>query len=102
MAEAQKLIRGGRRARVALLVYNDAHNDSRVLKTAASLRSAGAQVRIFAVARGRAGYAEGPDLVGEGIDVQRAPEFELARYAPWALNLARRLTGRPIDRKSVV
>lgn len=90
------MTRDGRAARVALLVYNDAHNDSRVLKTAASLRSAGAQVRIFAVARGRAGYAEGPDVVGDGIEVDRAPEFELVRYAPWALNLARRVTGRPI------
>lgn len=85
----------GRAPRVALLVYNDAHNDSRVLKTAASLRSAGAQVRIFAVARGRAGYAEGPGLVGDGIDVERAPEFELKRYAPWALAIARKVTGRP-------
>ncbi len=96
MAEDRRLIRSGRRARVALLVYNDAHNDSRVLKTAATLRSAGAQVRIFAVARGRAGYAEGPALVGDGIDVQRAPEFELVRYAPWVLSVARRMTGRPI------
>jgi len=85
----------GRASRVALLVYNDAHNDSRVLKTAASLRSAGAQVRIFAVARGRAGYAEGQGLVGDGIHVDRAPEFELKRYAPWALAIARRVTGRP-------
>lgn len=85
----------GRAPRVALLVYNDAHNDSRVLKTAASLRSAGAKVRIFAVARGRAGYAEGPGLVGDGIDVERAPEFELKRYAPWALAIARKVTGRP-------
>ncbi|MGB3763949.1 MAG: glycosyltransferase [Ornithinimicrobium sp.] len=96
MAEDRRLVHSGRRARVALLVYNDAHNDSRVLKTAATLRSAGAQVRIFAVARGRAGYAEGLALVGDGIDVQRAPEFELVRYAPWVLSVARRLTGRPI------
>lgn len=85
----------GRVPRVALLVYNDAHNDSRVLKTAASLRAAGAQVRIFAVARGRAGYAEGRGLVGMNIDVDRAPEFELKRYAPWALAIARKVTGRP-------
>lgn len=96
MVEDLRLTRDDRPARVALLVYNDAHNDSRVLKTAASLRSAGAQVRIFAVARGRAGYAEGPDRVGDDLEVDRAPEFELARYAPWALNLARRVTGRPI------
>ncbi len=96
MVDGPELMRDGRAVRVALLVYNDARNDSRVLKTAASLRSAGAQVRIFAVARGRAGCAEGPDLVGDGIEVDRAPEFEFVRYAPWALNLARRVTGRPI------
>lgn len=80
--------------RVALLVYNDAHADARVLKTAASLRAAGAEVRIFAVARARSGYAEGPDVVGDAIPVHRAPEFELVRYAPWAVNLARRVLGR--------
>ncbi|HLS44795.1 MAG TPA: glycosyltransferase [Ornithinicoccus sp.] len=85
---------GGRRPRVAMLVYNDAHADSRVLKTAASLRSAGAEVRIFAVARARSGYAEGLDEVGDGIPVHRAPEFELVRYAPWAVDLARRILGR--------
>ncbi|MGB3685706.1 MAG: glycosyltransferase [Ornithinimicrobium sp.] len=86
----------GRPPRVALLVYNDAHNDSRVLKTAASLRNAGALVRIFAVARRRAGYADGSGLVGEAIAVERAPELELARYAPGrlALGIARRLSGR--------
>ncbi|MGB3829559.1 MAG: glycosyltransferase [Ornithinimicrobium sp.] len=102
MPEDTLLLRDGRAARVALLVYNDAHNDSRVLKTAASLRSAGADVRIFAVARGRAGYAEGPALVGDGIEVERAPEFELARYAPWALNLARRVAGRPVPPAATV
>ncbi len=96
MAEHNLPLIGGRPARVALLVYNDAHNDSRVLKTAASLRSAGAQVRIFAVARARAGYAEGRGLVGGSIEVDRAPEFELARYAPWALKIARQITGRPV------
>ncbi|MGB7447541.1 MAG: glycosyltransferase [Ornithinimicrobium sp.] len=78
-----------------MLVYNHAAHDSRVLKTAASLRSAGADVRIFGVARARAGYAEGPGLVGDHLEVDRAPEFELARYAPRLLRLARGLTRRP-------
>ncbi|OLT38917.1 hypothetical protein BJF86_09830 [Serinicoccus sp. CNJ-927] len=82
----------GRAPRVALLVYNDAHADSRVIKTAESLRAAGAQVRIFAVAR--AGYPEGPGVVGDAIEVCRAREFALARQAPWLLDLARRVTGR--------
>lgn len=81
-------------ARVALLVYNDAHADARVIKTAATLRDAGADVRIFAVARARSGYPEGADTVGPGIPVQRAPEFELVRYAPWLVDVARRVLGR--------
>ncbi|MGI8948576.1 MAG: glycosyltransferase [Ornithinimicrobium sp.] len=85
---------GGRPPRVALLVYNDAHADSRVIKTAESLRAAGTQVRIFAVARARAGYPEGADTVGEGVPVWRAPEFELRRYAPWLLHGGRLLLRR--------
>ena len=37
--------------RVASLVYNDAHNDARVLKAARSLADNGAEVEIVAVAR---------------------------------------------------
>lgn len=85
----------GRAPRVALLVYNDAHADSRVIKTAASLRDAGAQVRIFAVARSRSGYPEGPDTVGgdDAIPVLRSREFDLAREAPWVLSAARAILG---------
>lgn len=92
----------GRPPRVALLVYNDAHADSRVIKTAESLRVAGAVVRIFAVARARAGYPEGPDTVGEGVPVWRAPEFELRRYAPWLLELGRRVVPRRSKEPSAV
>ncbi|HKJ13071.1 MAG TPA: glycosyltransferase [Ornithinimicrobium sp.] len=84
----------GQEPRVAVLVYNHAAHDSRVLKTAVSLRAAGAQVSIFAVARSRAGYPPGPGVVGDGVPVRRAPEFELARSAPALLRLARLVTGR--------
>lgn len=86
--------KNGHRPRVAMLVYNDAHNDARVLKEAAALRDAGATVRIFAVARRRAGYPEGTEQLSNNLDVLRSPEFELARQAPWLLNLGRKLTGR--------
>lgn len=85
----------GRPPRVALLVYNDGAGDSRVLKTAESLRDAGATVRVFAAARVRAGSPEGPGLVGAGIEVCRAPEFDLARYAPRLAGRAYWLLGRP-------
>ncbi|MDO4242219.1 MAG: glycosyltransferase [Actinomyces sp.] len=71
----------GRGPRVAMLVYNDAHNDTRVLKEAASLRSAGATVRIFAVARPRAGYGPGVEEIDEGLDIARLREFSLAGVA---------------------
>ncbi|VEG29879.1 glycosyltransferase [Actinomyces howellii] len=67
----------GRGPRVAMLVYNDAHNDTRVLKEAASLRAAGATVRIFAVARPRAGYGPGLEEVADGVDINRLREFGL-------------------------
>lgn len=74
---------GGRPARVAVLVYNDAHADTRVLKTAATLAAAGARVRIFAVARARSGFPVGTQRLDSGVELQRLPEFELARSAPW-------------------
>lgn len=80
--------------RIALLVYNDAHADSRVIKTAESLRAAGAVVRIFAIAQARSGYLEGEGVVGDGVPVHRSAEFELVRHAPRTARLARRLLGR--------
>ncbi|UFU02234.1 glycosyltransferase [Ruania suaedae] len=75
--------RGGHTPRVAICVYNDAHADSRVLKTAATLREAGCEVRILAVARERAGYPEGSETLPNGVQIVRLPEFQLARSAPW-------------------
>lgn len=88
--------RHGRRPRVALLVYNDAHADSRVLKTTATLREAGAEVRIFASARELAGYPAGDDLV-DGLPVHRAPDLELVKLLPGPARLWRRLRGRDPD-----
>ncbi|WP_228387212.1 hypothetical protein, partial [Ornithinicoccus halotolerans] len=85
--------RHGRRPRIALLVYNDAHADSRVLKTTATLREAGAEVRIFASARELAGYPAGDDLV-DGLPVHRAPDLELVKLLPGVARLWRRLRGR--------
>ncbi len=81
----------GRRPRVAVLVYNDCHNDARVLKECASLREAGAEVRIIAVARDLAGYGPGLTLVGDGIELSRLREFSLRTYAPALAPLTARL-----------
>lgn len=84
----------GRGPRVAMLVYNDAHNDARVLKEAAALRAAGATVRIFAVARANSGYPEGTVPVSDGVDIVRAREFALANVSPRLAALRDRVTGK--------
>jgi len=83
---------GGRAPRVALLVYNQVSNDNRVLKTAASLRDAGADVLI--VGSARPGYPAGDDLVGDGLSIHRARDFDLVELLPWLASSVRRLRGQ--------
>ncbi|MBI9114760.1 glycosyltransferase family 4 protein [Sanguibacter suaedae] len=85
---------GGRRPRVAVLVYNDCHADTRVLKSAATLAHAGADVRIFAVARPAAGYPVGVQRLDSGVVLERLPLFELARALEPAARVYRVLAGR--------
>lgn len=80
--------------RVANLVYRDAHSDSRVLKTAASLREAGAEVVVYGSARDRAGFPAGVTTTDDGIPVYRAPDLVLARMFSRTARLWRRLRGR--------
>lgn len=83
----------GRRLRVGVLVYNDCHADARVLKTAATLREAGADVRIVGVARARAGFPVGTHVLPSGVELQRVPEFELVKSLPRTAALAKRVLG---------
>lgn len=85
----------GRAPRVALLVYNQVSNDNRVLKTAASLRDAGADVLI--VGSARPGYPAGDDLVGDGLSIHRARDFDLVELLPWLARGVRRLRGQDPD-----
>lgn len=71
----------GRGARVAVLVYNDAQNDARVLKEAASLVEAGAHVRIFAVSNLRQERPAGRVNI-HGLEAQRVREFLWADLLP--------------------
>ncbi|MGM7422531.1 glycosyltransferase [Cellulosimicrobium sp. ES-005] len=79
--------RGGRRPRIALLVFNDASTDARVLKTADALAASGAVVRLVAFS---AHLQAAPGLVARGRDVEilRVPVLELdhapARAGAWA------------------
>lgn len=84
---------GGRAPRVLALVYNDASNDSRVLKTAASLQAAGAQVQILGSARDLAGHPAGLVRVG-GLRVRRVPDLIVPLVFPRLTRLWRRLAGK--------
>lgn len=75
----------GRRAatpRIAVLVYNDAANDSRVLKESASLRDAGYEVRIIAVERRELGRDADVTALGPRLTLERVPEFAIERILP--------------------
>ena len=85
----------GRGPRVVSLVYNDASTDSRVLKTTATLRAAGADARIVASARDLAGYPAGIGYVGE-TEVHRAPDLLLTRMLPRLTRLWRRMRGKDL------
>ena len=85
----------GRGPRVVSLVYNDASTDSRVLKTTATLRAAGADARIVASARDLAGHPAGIGYVGE-TEVHRAPDLVLTRMLPRLTRLWRRLRGKDV------
>ncbi|WP_022919470.1 glycosyltransferase [Ruania albidiflava] len=83
----------GRAPRVLSLVYNDASNDSRVLKTAASLQQAGAQVQILGSARDLAGHPAGVVQV-RGLRVRRVPDLIVPLVFPRLTRLWRRLAGK--------
>ena len=78
--------------RVASLVYNDAHNDARVLKAARSLADNGAEVEIVAVAREAQGHPAGKESRGNHVVINRVPAFTLDQIAgPLAPQLRKRL-----------
>lgn len=67
--------------RVAFIVYNDVHGDSRVLKVAKTLEDAGATVRIFATSSDAQRYPDGLDLGLEGLEIYRLPPIALQKWA---------------------
>src|SRR5690606_10843584 len=76
MAELPRLpLLEGRPARVVSLVYNDASADSRVQKTAATLRAAGADAVVVAISREVAGHPPGPGTLGDGLPVHRVHDL---------------------------
>lgn len=86
----------GRAPRVVGLVYNDASRDSRVLKTTATLRAAGADARIVASAREHAGHPAGVGRVGD-LEVRRVADLSLVRSFPRLAAAWRRYRGRAPD-----
>lgn len=82
---------GERDTRIAVLVYNDAANDSRVLKEASSLCDEGYQVRIIAVERRELGRRAEVTKLRDGLDLERVPEFAVERMLPAVAPLWRAL-----------
>lgn len=76
-----------RELRIAFIVYNDVHGDSRVLKVAKTLEQAGASVRVFAASSDQGRYPDGLDRTLDDLDIYRLPPLALQRWA-------RRLRGR--------
>lgn len=92
------LTRGtGQRVRVTALVYNDAQNDSRVLKEARSLQDAGAEVTLLAISNTAAGRGAGEVEVA-GVPTRRLPQFEADRFLPAPLLRALRRRVGPATR----
>jgi len=83
-----------RPARIVLLVFRDADTDSRVLKTASSLRAAGAEVLIVGLAPYRSSLRPGDDLVGDGLALHRTQDLDLVRALGPLVRLWRRLGSR--------
>lgn len=77
--------------RVAVLVYNDAANDSRVLKESASLREDGYDVRIIAVERRKLDRMAEVTPLEERLALERVPEFAIERVLPSVAPVWRRL-----------
>ena len=67
----------GRAPRIVLLVFRDADTDSRVLKSAASLREAGAEVLIIGVAPYRSALSPGDALTPDGLALHRTVDLDL-------------------------
>lgn len=82
--------KSGRAPRIAFVVYNDVHGDTRVLKIAKTLKAHGATVRIFAASSETGRYPDGLDTSLDDLDIFRLPTLPVQR-------VARRLRGIPVD-----
>lgn len=83
----------GRAPRIALLVFRDADTDSRVLRSAAALREAGAEVLVIGLAPTGSGLEPGEATVG-GVPLHRTTDLDLVRTFSTAAKVWRRLRGR--------
>lgn len=84
--------------RIASLVTNPVTTDNRVIKTATSLRDAGAEVLVVGAARD--GHPVGPGTVGEGVPVHRLPDFDLVALLPALAGVVRRRRTRLAARRA--
>lgn len=95
----------GRPPRVISLLFGNVDTDSRVLKSAATLRDAGAEVLIVGLAARGSGVPAGSGVTHNGIAVHRAADLDLTRTLPGLTSVWRRardLRGRRNQPATVV
>lgn len=82
-------------ARVAMLVLNTAHNDTRVQKEAAALSRAGYDVRVFAISKGEHGVGT---VIVDGFEITRLSAS--VPFERFIRSLGRRMMGTGSARTS--
>lgn len=82
--------------RIAFVVYNSMHHDTRVVREAQAAIAAGATVRVFAFGGESVSYYPvGPADI-DGVEVDRVPITTIRRGLIVAGQVVRRLLGRPV------
>lgn len=84
----------GRAPRIAILLYGSPDHDSRVLKTTATLRAAGAEVLLVGRSIIHSGAPEGHATVAGDLPVYRTQDLDLTRTLPRLTRAWRRMRGR--------
>ncbi len=87
-------LNAGRAARIVLLAYGDLDTDNRVLKSAASLQEAGAEVLLVGLAPYRSDRRPGPATLPSGLRIHRTQDLDLTRTFAGAARAWRRWQGR--------
>lgn len=94
---AEQLEIDGRAPRVAVLVFNEVTNDSRVLKETATLRGAGAEALIIGFSSKYGTTPAGDAVVDGELPVHRTKDLDLVALLPRTTRAWRRFRGRDAE-----